>query len=61
LHPKKAPQSARNGQRPFGQRTFAGQAYVIIESIAEGEKTSRSDAIRQLIERGLQAWIEEQR
>jgi len=32
-----------------------------IESIAASESITKSDAIRRLIEKGLHAWIEEQR
>ena len=32
-----------------------------VESIAASESLTKSQAIRQLVERGVQAWIEEQR
>ncbi|WP_458194109.1 ribbon-helix-helix domain-containing protein [Bradyrhizobium sp. UFLA05-153] len=32
-----------------------------IDAFAKSQGGSRSDAVRQLIQRGLQAWIEDQR
>lgn len=32
-----------------------------IDAVAKTQKVNRSDAVRQLVERGLQDWVEEQR
>jgi hypothetical protein len=49
------------GKDPLVSARLPVKLIETIEGIAESEKISRSDAVRNLIERGLQAWIEEQR
>ena len=69
---KAIPKKTVGGRRPGAGRPATGKDPMVtlrmppkliesIESIAESESISKSDAIRQLIERGLQAWVEEQR
>jgi Arc/MetJ-type ribon-helix-helix transcriptional regulator len=61
VHPKKRRGRPATGKDPLVSARLPVKLIETIESIAESEKTSRSDAIRNLIERGLQAWVEEQR
>ncbi|WP_377827416.1 ribbon-helix-helix protein, CopG family [Bradyrhizobium lupini] len=49
------------GKDPLVSARLPKNLITAIEALAENQKISRSDAVRRLIESGLQAWIEDQR
>jgi Arc/MetJ-type ribon-helix-helix transcriptional regulator len=61
VHPKKGRGRPATGKDPLVSARLPVKLIENIKSIAESEKISRSDAIRNLIERGLQDWVEQQR
>lgn len=61
VHPKKKRGRPATGKDPLLSARLPAKLIETIEGIAASEKISRSDAVRNLIERGLQAWIKEQR
>ena len=58
--PKKRGRPA-TGKDPQVVLRMSPKLIEAVESIAASESITKSEAIRQLIERGVQAWIEEQR
>jgi hypothetical protein len=58
--PKKSGRPA-TGKDPQVVLRMPPKLIEAVESIAASELITKSEAIRQLIERGVQAWIEEQR
>jgi hypothetical protein len=61
VHPKKRRGRPATGKDPLLSARLPAKLIETIESIAASETLSKSEAVRQLIERGVQSWIEEQR
>ncbi len=61
VHPKKRRGRPATGKDPLVSARLPAKLIETIDSIAASETLTKSEAVRQLIERGVQAWIEEQR
>ena len=61
VHPKKRRGRPATGKDPLLSARLPAKLIETIELIAASETLSKSEAVRQLIERGVQSWIEEQR
>ncbi|WP_369722067.1 MULTISPECIES: ribbon-helix-helix protein, CopG family [unclassified Bradyrhizobium] len=61
VHPSKRRGRPATGKDPLVSARLPKNLITAIEALAENQKISRSDAVRRLIESGLQAWIEDQR
>jgi hypothetical protein len=59
--PKKRRGRPATGKDPQVVLRMPAKLIETVESIAASESVTKSEAIRQLLERGVQAWIEEQR
>jgi hypothetical protein len=59
--PKKRRGRPATGKHPQVVLRMPAKLIETVESIAASESVTKSEAIRKLLERGIQAWIEEQR
>jgi hypothetical protein len=59
--PKKKRGRPATGKDPLLTIRVPASVIKSVNSIATSERISKSEAVRQLLERGLAAWVEEQR
>jgi Ribbon-helix-helix protein, copG family len=61
VHPKKRRGRPATGKDPLVSARLPPALVKSVEVFAKTESITRSDAIRRLLERGLQVWVEEHR